>query len=232
MTRDTDAARRDRRSTAAAVAVLAVILTVIAAPILAAVALRFSEDRAALDAYDAAPVCSAGASSDHSCRLRTEYRVDSEYSRAGRNSVYYLYLTDSSGQTRIQVQLPSPTGVWPAADGETVTVTSWRGTAVSVSDGRHVTQLVGSPDLQLGDGAYTVLVLAGAAYLYLLLIVTIRRMAGPLLLVPVATVITGIALHGRFVGGPSTHDFLLVITGSLALVLVIGLLTSRVRRTD
>ena len=230
-----DAARRDRRSTAVAVGILVVFLTVIAAPILAIAAISFSDDRATLDAYNAAPICTARAAADTSCKRLTEYHVSSEYGHAGQDSVYYLYLTDSSS-AQIRVQLTSPTGVWPAADWETVTVTSWRGTPASVAYGRNVSQLIDSPALETGGGAYVVLVLVGAVYLYLVLIVLTRRMAGSLLLVPAAILITGIALHSRIVGGPWTHDFLLFIVGAPVVLFLIELLPTRgtarrVRRT-
>jgi hypothetical protein len=192
---------RDRRSTAVAVGILVVLLTAAAVPVLALAALRLSDDRSNLDAYDAAPVCAAGArTTDASCRQLTEYRVSGEYGHAGKNSVYYLYVVDSADHVT-RIQLSGPTGVWPAAVGEAVTVTSWRGSPVAVSDGRAVSPAVDSPDLRRGDGAYAVLTIAGAVYLYLVLVVIIRRAVGPLLLVPVATVLTAIALHGQIAGG-------------------------------
>lgn len=209
-----------------AVGIIVMLWTAIAAPILAIAAVSFSDDRAALDAYDAAPMCVAGAATESTCKQEVEYHVSGEYGHAGQNSVWYLYLTDSSGaQTRLQ--LAEPTGVWPAVESEPVTVTSWRGSEISVSDGRNVSNVVGSPALQRGDGAYTVLWFVGAIYVFLVLLTFIPRLAGRLLLVPVAMVITGIALHGRIVGGPWAADFLFYIAAGLGLLFLIALIPKR-----
>ena len=145
-----------------------------------------------------------------------------------RDAAYYLELTSTSGDST-RIQLENNTEVWPAASRETVTVTSWRGIPVSVSDGRYVSQLVGAPALQRGDGAYGTLWIAGAVYVYLMLIALVPRAVAPLLLVPAAAVITGIALHGEIVGGPWTHDLLLFVF-ALPVVLFLIALVPRPRR--
>lgn len=215
----------------AAVGILMVLLTAVAAPILALSAVYLSNDGASLNAFDKAPVCAAGksaAASTASCKQEVEYHVASEDGHAGHDSVWYLYLTDSSAaQTRIQ--LVSDKGVWPAADGEPVTVTSWRGGAVSVSDGRNTSPLVGSP-LRSGDSPYQVLWIVGAVYVFVLLFVLIRRAPGPLLLVPTAMAIAGIALRGRFIGGSWAGGLLLDFFAGFLLLIVSALIAARLQQ--
>jgi hypothetical protein len=223
------AERRDRQNKAMATGCVVLLLTAIAVPILVISAVVFSDERAVLNSYDAAPACAAGASAEASCKREVEYQVAFEDGHAGHDAAYYLELTSASGDST-RIQLENNTGVWPAASGETVTVTSWRGIPVSVSDGRYVSQLVGAPALQRGDGAYGTLWIAGAVYLYLMLIALVPRAAGPLLLVPAAALITGIALHGEIVGGPWTHDLLLFVFALPVVLFLIALVPKRRRR--
>lgn len=202
------------------------LFTVVAAPVLALSALDLSHDRANADAYDAAPVCTR--TSTVACKQETEYRVLGRNQQGGgHNSAYYLSLAAPSG-ARTRVQLDSATGMWNAAIGETATVTSWHGAAVSVSDGRNTSPLADSP-IPSGDTPYFVLLATGAVYVYLVLLALSPRSAGPLLLAPAAIAILGIALHGRIIGGPWTQDFLLWIFGALAVVFAVPLLPARRR---
>lgn len=230
------AQRRDRHNKAAATGCVMVLFTIVAAPILAVCALDLSHDRANTDAYNAAPVCTttstATSTNTVACKQEAGYQVVSKDQQGGgHDASYYLNLATASGaQTR--VQLTSATGMWNAALGERVTVTSWHGAAVSVSDGRSTSRLADSP-IQSGDAPYSVLAATAAVYVYLVLLALRPRAAGPLLLAPTAIVVLGIALHGRIIGGPWKQDFLLWIFGALALAFVVQLLpVPRLRRAQ
>lgn len=203
------------------------VLTVICLPVLVIAGISFSHDRATVMAFDSAPVCrgadsgsnpastSGSDSGSNSCRRDTVYTVVSANGTGGKNAQFQLGLQSATGSV-ISVQLVSDTGVWPARDGEQVTVTSWQGTPLLISDGRNTSTIVNGL-LKSGAFPYFWLWTVGSVYLYLSLFAIVRRGAEVLLAVPVLSFCVGIALYGRLVGGVWWRDPLL-IAGGIALV--------------
>jgi hypothetical protein len=72
-----------------------------------------------------------------------------------------------------------------------------------------------------------VLWIAGAVYVFLLLFVLIRRAPEPLLLVPTAMAIAGIALRGRLIGGSWAGGLLLDFFAGFLLLVVSALIAAQ-----
>ncbi len=171
-----------------------------------------AHDRAGIDAYDSAPTCTSTTAdpADAACRRILEYTVQFGMEQGGGHAAqWWLYLISASGVEK-QVQLVSATGVWPAADNETVYVTVWHGTPVQVYDGRHTSPTVNAV-LQTGQGPYAWLWITSALYVYFVLLPAVRRRPLLLLSAPLAITLAGIAFYGRVVGGPWLHDPLLIL---------------------
>lgn len=221
------------------------VLTVVCLPVLVIAGISFAHDRATAMAFDSAPTCrgagsvstsdsgSGSGSTSTSCRQDTVYTVLSTNGTGGKNAEFQLGLQSATGGV-ISVQLVSDTGVWPARDGEQVTVTSWRGTPLLISDGRNTSTIVNGL-LKTGAFPYFWLWTVGSVYLYLSLFAIVRRGAEVLLVVPVLSFCVGIALYGRLVGGVWWRDPLL-IAGGIALVysllMMLGLNHRSGRRTQ
>jgi hypothetical protein len=213
-------ARRDR-TTGCLIGLVLLVLTGVAAPVIALTGYSLARDRAGIDAYDDSPVCANAPSEVRSgtCRQIVEYTVEFGAEQGGdKTAQWWLYL-DTPSTTFDKIQLVSPTGVWPAQDGEKIYVTLWKGTPVSVSDGRYTSDTVNSV-LQTGQGPYAWLWITSAVYVYFVLVLAVRRRPLLLLLAPLAITLVGVALYGRVVGGPWLHDPLLVL---LLCVLMYGL---------
>lgn len=225
----TDAPHRsDRQIKTSPTGWLVVLFTIIAAPILALSAYNISSDRANVDAYDAAPVCTTASTA--ACKQQIEYRLDDK-SELGKE--YYLSLITASG-SRTRVQVPSLDGMWSAPMGDAVTVTSWHGEGVFISDGRRASQLTDSP-IHTGEFPYCLFWITAAIYAFFVLLVLIpasriSSMTGPFFLVAGFILVLGIALHGWIIGGPWYRDFLLWAVGVLALGVVVDLLPTPRRR--
>lgn len=219
MSPEDETARRARQNSACAVVIIVILLTVIAAPVLVISGLVFEHDRQSLDAFNAAPVCAAGTPVTVSCKQAAEYRVASKYGQGGHNATFYLYLLDASG-TQTRVQLTSDGGVWPTVtDGEEVTVTSWHGTPVSVSDGRgNASTLIDSP-ITDGGTPYQMFWIVGSICMYVILFAMFTRAAAMLLLAPTATAITGALLYGKIIGGNPLSDVFLELFAAWLLLL-------------
>ena len=202
------------------------VVSVVCLPVLLIAGISFSHDRATASAFDAAPTCAATTSPtvSGSCRQETAYTVLAANQTGGKDAQTQLELQLPSGSF-ITVDLVSDTGVWPARDGERVTVTSWQGTPLLISDGRSTSTIVNSL-LKTGAFPYFWLWTVGAVYLYLALFVIVRRGVTVLLIVPVLTLCVGIALYGRLVGGAWFRDPLLIAGGVVlvySLLMAVGL---------
>lgn len=222
--------RRDR-TMGCLIGLVLLVLTGIAAPVVALAGYGLAHERAGLDAYDSAPTCTSTTANpaDPACRRIVEYTVQFGAERGGGHAAqWWLYLVSASGVEK-QIQLVSPTGVWPAGDDETVYVTLWHGTPVQVYDGRYTSRTVNSV-LQTGQGPYAWLWITSALYVYFVLLLAVRRRPLVLLSAPLAITLAGVAFYGRVVGGPWLHDPILIL---LVCVLLYGLaVASAAHRPD
>lgn len=222
--------RRDR-TMGCLIGLVLLVLTGIAAPVVALAGYGLAHERAGLDAYDSAPTCTSTTANpaDPACRRIVEYTVQFGAERGGGHAAqWWLYLVSASGVEK-QIQLVSPTGVWPAGDDETVYVTLWHGTPVQVYDGRYTSRTVNSV-LQTGQGPYAWLWITSALDVYFVLLLAVRRRPLVLLSAPLAITLAGVAFYGRVVGGPWLHDPILIL---LVCVLLYGLaVASAAHRPD
>lgn len=208
------------------------VLTGVAAPVIVLAAHGLAHDRAAIDAYDSAPTCTSMTANpaDADCRRIVAYTVQFGAEQGGGHAAqWWLQLTSASGVEE-QIQLVSPTGVWPARDDETVYVTLWHGAPVQVYDGRYTSPTVNAV-LETGQGPYAWLWITSALYVYFVLLLAARRRPLLLLVAPLAITLTGVAFYSRVVGGPWLHDpILILLVCVLCYGLAVGFAALRPRR--
>lgn len=192
-----------------------IVLTIIAAAVVALAASRLSSDRAGVAAFRAAPNCASSVSSTVAatlnCKEVAAYTVtySDQQGSGGPGWKAFIGLQSSSGgQLNLQFALPGNESGF-ADDGDTVTLISWHGVPIFVANSTLTAELV-NPLLESGNGPYTWLWYTSAVYLFLLPLLITQRRSRLLVLAPAALLAAGLYLHGQVVGGDWLHCYLWV----------------------
>lgn len=216
-----------------------VVLTIVAAAILALAGNRLSQDRAAVDAFRAAPTCpaktSAAAAVTADCQLVATYTVASTSQQGSGSSSWKAFIgLQSSSGGRLQLQFADPGNEYGFADvGDTVSLTTWHGVPMLVANTILTAELV-NPLLESGNAPYNWLWFAAAVYAFLVPLAIVQHKSRLLALAPAVLLLAGLYLHGRVVGGDWVRSYLWVgLIVALAYFLYAGKhpkLISRFRR--
>jgi hypothetical protein len=199
------AQEREKRFSIAWTTFFVVVLTVVATAILAFASSRLSHDRSSVATFRAAPTCpsslSSAAAVDADCKVVATYTVTFT-SQQGSGSDWKAFIgLQSSADGQLHLQFAEPGNeIGFADDGDTVTLTSWHGVPIWVSNSTLTAELV-NPLLESGNAPYTWLWYTAAVYVFLLPLAIMQRRARRLVIAPAVLLIVGLVLHGRVVGG-------------------------------
>jgi hypothetical protein len=197
--------RAEKRLSPARMTLYIVVLTIVAAGILVLASGRLAQDRSAVAAFRAAPNCpsstSAAVAARTDCKQVTPYTV-TYADQQGSGSSWKAFIgvrSASGGQLNLQFALAGNEYGF-ADDGDPVTITSWHGVPIWISNSVLTAELV-NPLLESGESPYLWLWYTAAVYVFLVLLVLVQHRLRLLLLAPAVVLIVGLGLHDRIVGG-------------------------------